>query len=426
MVGSGLEIFISEKMFSIRYFEIIKNRSDFIFLNLVFLTLPLYEAPKNLFTVAFVFLLLSRVFFQNDRIIKGAPWDKYILALASILWISPLFSDVGLSHNPFDSAPRWTLLALFVVLVGRLKFDRAEFFVCISILNIGGMLAVFDALVLSRPEGDVLPMLRSVGHPNHSSMYTLVMLATGLGALWSKQWMVIAIGVGTLIAVFVYLPYSQSITGAITILTCMFFNILLYIYRYGFNRIFICIALASIFLFLVFLTYGFSNTFLLEIIERFSGDNITSGRLQIARSALAVWNNNPYLGSGWFSFGSATSEDMVRAALAGQGKVYDDQLYFHLPHGHNLWITILIERGLVGLILINLLLFSYLYFLIPKSVAFKTCAFYDCMPIVVATTTVIGFIVFGLANTTMMNEHGQAGMAIISIVHAYLSGRESP
>ncbi len=35
----------------------------------------------------------------------------------------------------------------------------------------------------------------------------------------------------------------------------------------------------------------------------------------------------------------------------------------------------------------------------------------------------LGFAVAGLGNTTMMNEHGQAGMAFIAFVYGYLRGR---
>ena len=48
------------------------------------------------------------------------------------------------------------------------------------------------------------------------------------------------------------------------------------------------------------------------------------------------------------------------------------------------------------------------------------------MVVITAQLVVIGFIIGGLGNTTMQNEHGQAGMMMLAIAAGYLRGRVQP
>ena len=87
---------------------------EVLMIAMVLFCLPLFEAPKNVFSVLFivawvVFALRSR------KLGRSSPFDVPILSLALILWVAPLFSNFGDIITPSNSAPRWTLLALFVL-----------------------------------------------------------------------------------------------------------------------------------------------------------------------------------------------------------------------------------------------------------------------------------------------------------------------
>jgi O-antigen ligase len=154
-----------------------------------------------------------------------------------------------------------------------------------------------------------------------------------------------------------------------------------------------------------------------------TGDNFFSGRDKILNSALAVWDQHPLIGTGWFSFGTATSEEAVRAALEADGIDYDPNVYWHLAHGHNLWTTMLIERGLVGVALVTIMLFLYFRTFLPIALSREQLDPGDRGAAVGALLVAVGFAVAGLGNTTMMNEHGHAGMAFIAVVYGHLRGR---
>ena len=57
---------------------------------------------------------------------RASPFDLPIAGLAAVLWVAPVFSDFGDAITPLNSAPRWTLLALFVLAASRLDYTRGQ------------------------------------------------------------------------------------------------------------------------------------------------------------------------------------------------------------------------------------------------------------------------------------------------------------
>ncbi|MBF9022634.1 hypothetical protein FZCC0069_05635 [Rhodobacterales bacterium FZCC0069] len=94
-----------------------------------------------------------------------------------------------------------------------------------------------------------------------------------------------------------------------------------------------------------------------------------SKRDKILNSALAVLDRHPLLGTGWFSFGVASSEEELCAALAEDGIEYDPAEYAHRAHGHNLWTTMIIERGIIGVGLVTALLPLYFWMFLPLALS---------------------------------------------------------
>ena len=83
----------------------------------------------------------------------------------------------------------------------------------------------------------------------------------------------------------------------------------------------------------------------------------------------------------------------------------------------------LIERGLIGVTLVSILLFLYFRTFLPIAFSRDGLEPMDRGAAVGAFLVAVGFTVAGLGNTTMMNEHGQAGMAFVAVVYGYLRGR---
>lgn len=123
-------------------------------------------------------------------------------------------------------------------------------------------------------------------------------------------------------------------------------------------------------------------------------------------------------------FYQATSEDRVRAALAAWGLNLDSEesreWYFHTNHGHNLFTTILVERGLVGiafllalLIIVGRRMGSLLHSEAqrdPKGRLALAMTAGGC-------GVLVSILVTGMANTTLMNEHGQVALILLALCH---------
>jgi O-antigen ligase len=175
------------------------------------------------------------------------------------------------------------------------------------------------------------------------------------------------------------------------------------------------------------MTLPVAQEFRAEAIDRVTGDDLWSGRDKILNSALEVYDRHPLFGTGFRSFGLATAEEIVRAEVEGDGRNYDaiKDRYWFFGHGHNLWTTMLIERGILGVVLITWLLVAYFRAFLPLAIR-QGAASSDQMAAQAGVLIATGFLVAGLGNTTMMNEHGQAGMGMIAILWGYLRSSGAP
>jgi O-antigen ligase len=382
------------------------------------LVLPLFEAPKNILSVMFVITWIYQACKQS-RLGQSSSFDFPLLVLVLVLWIAPFTSTVAIS---LDSGLRWTLMGVFVLLALRLNFDARQLALITSMLLLGGIFAVAESLVVWNFNGKPFPEFRSVGHVNHSSMYTMIVAGAAFGGLLHLDTRVRLLSLIALAAVILFMVPSRSVVGVLTFgsLALVWF-FLCFSSRWQYQRSWMVFLLAALCFCLLFLL-PWASSFRAEILARLWGDDFFSGRIQIWRSAMAVWHLNFWFGSGWFSFGAATSEAAVKLALGANFEAYQPDYYWHYPHGHNLWVTMLVERGVVGLAAVCALLFLYLrYFLqnllVDGNSSIETFASASGLLISLA------FMVGGFGNTTMINEHGHAGMAFIAVAYGYLRGR---
>ena len=396
--------------------------TEVAFIAAVVFCLPLFEAPKNVLSAVFLIAWLVQAI-RTKNLGQSSRFDILIFGLAAVLWIAPFFSEFGYIITPLNSAPRWTLLALFVLSASRLDYTKGQVAVILSALMIGGVIAVIESIWVWSLNGKPYPEFRSVGHVNHSSMYSLVSLAAGIGAVWLPNRWLKVLAFCAIISTVAYLPPSRSLVGGMAIVAILMVGAGVFAVTRSSVRSLVVTTLSIAIVLGSVLSSPPASGLRQEMVARVTGDNILSSRDKILNSALAVWDQNPIFGTGWFSFGVATSEARVRAALLEDGKNYSEDNYAHLPHGHNLWTTMLIERGLVGIVLVTALLFLYFWTFLPLAMSRDRMEPSDRGVAVAALLVAVGFTVAGLGNTTMMNEHGHAGMAFVAVAYGYLRGR---
>jgi O-antigen ligase len=397
---------------------------ELTFLAITFFTLPILEAPKNVASVLFlVTFLIQAIRYRNLG--WTTPFDWPVIGLTLVLWVSPFLSEFSDHLSVLDSAPRWTLLGLFVLAAGRLNYTVRDIKILILALLIGGLVALFDGLYAWSINHAKYPEFRSVGHVNHSVMYSFNVFAVGIATLIGRDIFLKVIGVAAVAAMLMYLPLSRSIVGLGTMvaITAVASLTTAYVMRklgyLAIGGLMIFVIAASV------LVLPVGQDMRAELVSRVTDGNLWSGRDRILNSALEVYDHHPLIGTGFRSFGLATAEEIVRAEVEGDGRDYEaiKDRYWFFNHGHNLWTNTLIERGVLGLILITWLLLAYFLTFVPIALRGKGIDRVDRSLAVAGVLVAVGFCVGGLGNTTMMNEHGQAGMALIAICYGYLRGR---
>ncbi|MCV2875288.1 O-antigen ligase family protein [Rhodobacteraceae bacterium XHP0102] len=390
-------------------------------LALAFFALPLFEAPKNAASLLFLFAFVVQSL-RLRGLGRASPFDWPIAGLIAVLWIGPALSEFRDVLPPQDSATRWTLLGLFVLAVGRLSYTAVHVKILVAALLLGGGIAVLESFYSWSLNDRPFPEFRSVGHVNHSGMYSLIPLALGIAMLSTRDLLLKSLGVFAIATTLAYLPPSRSLVSGIAIVAIIAVAAIMAALAARKLRHLAYAALSFGAIAAGILTLPAAAEFRAEAVVRVTGDDLWSGRDKILNSALEVYDRHPVFGTGFQSFGLATAEEIVRAEVEADGRDYDaiKDRYWFFGHGHNLWTTMLIERGLVGVVLISWLLVAYFWAFLP--LALRRDAAQPLARAVAQAGVLIatGFLVAGLGNTTMMNEHGQAGMAMIAIAWGYL------
>lgn len=409
------------------------DKFEITLLSIILFCLPLFEAPKNVFglflVIAFLGLGWRRGFGCRN------PFEWPIIGLILVLWVAGFTSEyqgeTGWYHgelNLFENAVRWSFLGVIVLITGRYSFTEQQVRILWVVAGCTAILAVGDALYGWHASGKTYPEIRSVGHVNPSGLYVLVSIAVGLGLLHVKPIWARILGAAVLIAAIGFIIPSRSIVTLTAAGALLVFAGYVFVKQSGQ----VMRAAIGITVLVAICAGGLISPigapFRAELQHRITGDEIFSYRDKILYTALEVWDRNPIFGSGFNSFDAATDPDVVRAELEAEGRDYDAEAdrFFRTVHGHNLWTNALIERGLVGLTLFTVLLALYAWYFWRAERRIDDPNATDRMVVLTAQLVVIGFIIGGLGNTTMQNEHGQAGMMILAIAAGYLRGRVQP
>ena len=377
--------------------------------------LPLFEAPKNIFGgVLLVTFLILGVVRRNFGRAPPFEWAVWVLILVSFL--GPLTSEYRGQVEVLDSAKHWLLIGLTAIVAARLGYSPLQWRVLVAAALLGGIAAVAESFWIWSLNGKTYPEFRSVGHVNHSALYMVGVLAAGLAALRdTRRWMQV-LGVLGIVASFVYFVPSRSIVslGAGLVVSAVGLALLL---RQSFSRAAILGAIGAVAVaFGALMALPQAAPFRAEVTARFDG-NLLSHRDSILFMALEVYDRQPLFGTGVRSFNVATDPEVVRAELEAEGRDFDAEagrFYFSPGHGHNLWTTLLVERGIVGVLAVTAYLALGLWAF--ARLHGSTAGDPDRQAAARLGLLVMLYLaVAGLGNTTMIVEHGMAAMLLVGI-----------
>lgn len=318
------------------------------------LSLPSFEAPKNIFLVGY---LITRVSIElltfNQRIKKWVIWDSLFLSIATTALLSTLFA--GMPHLEEWKGYRVLLTAILTGwLLSRAEYSKKNYGLIFKLIIISTLppliWAIYQIVIL---ESKAFLELHSVGHVNHSAIYLTMIFGATLGWLISifnfnksdsylKKINLFLISLLTII-LFLSLIIGQS-RAAFGIGAALALCIILIFTKNKKIKIISLLTAAVIILISIFLKA--------PIVEKQAQSqrqaNVLSERNRVWNVSIEAARFAPTLGIGMSNWHFITLEQLKKSVEQRNGSFNPEKYYFP-GHSHSIYLTALVERGLVGL-----------------------------------------------------------------------------
>ena len=400
-----------------------RYRLEIFLLFALIIFLPLLEFPKNICWLLYVFIwLYNRI---KDRNL-GGNWDIWDSAIA--VWImSGIIVATFSGFHDKEWSGAWDLLryGLILWLVKRSGYSSNQIrwlLITVAISVAIALVYAYWSLYVTHTRNAL--ELHSVGHVNHSAIYLVIsygLVLAGLLAYWNKLhavWRLLGAFLTIFIAYSVFISASRAVVGTIMILTFVLSIVWLRRSRYP------LIVLTS-----AVILIGTGAFFLdTEVVRKTSYsiniNNIMSNRDRLWRGAMVTWKQFPIFGVGMSNYSHITME-RVKKWVEDSGGTYDDSEYYWSSHGHSLYVTTLVERGLFGLVVLLGVLFVWLYWLF-RFIPEKDDE--DMAWVLWGGSFGAWFVAVGtgVLNTTLHHEHAILSMLLLGMWLSYSVQKRTP
>jgi len=395
---------------------------DLAMLSLMILSLPSLEAPKNIFLVGYlVTRLISEVNqFRQGRKLWGG-WDSVFATIVFTALLTTIFAG-------FPGLEEWKgyKVLLTAILTGwflsRTYYSENEYqllFKLIILSTIPPLIwGLYEYLVIhSRASLEV----HSVGHVNHSAIYLVMIFGASLAWLLSQlnakkdkltlNWQIILLSILSLLF-FISLIIGESrgafgVAVILAIMLCLLLPLKKYIKLFG------VLFISS----MLILTVAVNAPIVKKQIINQENNNVLSARDRIWNVSIEAARFHPMLGIGLSNW-HFINLDQLKKSVEDRGEIFDSRIYSFQGHSHNLYLSALVERGIVGLFVTFLFMVAWIRHLIKtfqwakKSIG-RTYLWGGSLSAWVATFG-IGFV-----NTTFHHEHAILACLFLGIYLSY-------
>lgn len=395
--------------------KILKNL-ELIFLSLMIITLPSLEAPKNIFLVFYVATSLIRDL-SNPKRPNWNTWDTIFLVILGTALMSTLFAGMP-QHEEWKGFRVLVTMISTGWLVSRGEYTNSELSLLfkITILGIIPPLAWgLWQLFVTHAKSDL--QIHSVGHVNHSAIYLVMIFGASLGWLLSLTRDTRPLQrVGLIIlttALFISLIIGES-RGAVGIGFVLGLLVILLQSKSNLTRSIGLASSALVLLAAVILNVGVIQKE--RLMEK--SNNVLSNRDKVWNVSLEAARFSPALGLGMSNWHFITL-DQLKTSVEKRGKIYNpDNYQIQWGHSHNLYLTALVDRGIVGLIVTLVFMFAWLRHLIKTFRVTKSSNQAGCLWAGSLSAWVATFGI-GFVNTTFHHEHGILACLLLGLYLNY-------
>ncbi len=390
---------------------------ELIFLNLMLLSLPSFEAPKNIFLILFLATSLYRQYNKKTKDPWGL-WDWIFLSYIASAFLSAAFAGIsnGAEWGGFRSILIWTG---FAWLLSRTFYQQKEMTWIIWVTILGTLPPLTWGLIeyMVIHTKDTL-QLHSVGHVNHSAIYLGIILGASLSvalSVWRDVGLIKRTGLIILpIIFFVSIIIGQS-RGVFGISLIRLSLIILLIP----NPKKIKAVAFALFAIILTLMPIMNAAIIQKQIAAQNTNNSLSDRDLVWNVSIEAARFYPILGVGNGNWNRITLEELKKSREE-RGVPFDPANYrIDVGHSHSLYLTSLVERGIVGFIILITFMGVWLGTLIRSYHTLKTTS----QGSYVWGASLSAWIVtcgVGLVNSTFHHEHAILALAFLGLHLNYL------
>lgn len=309
------------------------DESTTALLVLLIMSLPLFEAPKNIFLLLFIISSLVNLYLRNQHlnILSSRTFPFVLFILSAVL--------AGITNDSWMSlgAVQWLMYPLAGLCVANLNMSFKKARLILLVCLVSGIIAFFEVWFWGVPSLE----LRSVGYVTQSAVYAVLLLTLAVGFIADPRATITELFVAMAIVVFGFWYLASTTTGVGMvgglIVSIIFFTSLM-LGQFPIKVKFLIVGILGVAVSAA-MAHGpavaFFQGFTTDAINSVYGEVNKSIRLLVEASAISQG------GDGWLGVGISEFESAQNP--------YDPKVWSN--HGHGLITTLLVERGWVGLTL---------------------------------------------------------------------------
>ncbi|CAM8382169.1 RfaL Lipid A core - O-antigen ligase and related enzymes [Candidatus Methylopumilus planktonicus] len=395
---------------------------DLFMLSLMIVFLPSFEAPKNIFLLLYlVARILTEFLTFNQKKFHWSYWDSMFLTIVVTALLSTIFAGM-----PYLEEWRGYKVLLTSILTGwllsRARYTKEHYqflFKLIVLSTLPPLIwGLYEYLVI---HSRVSLEIHSVGHVNHSAIYLVMIFGAALGWFLStlnikketlqKKSQTIMLGMLSLLFfISLIIGMSRGAFGIGVILGLSLFILL------GKNKKIRLIGIASI-IGILLLAIFLKINIVQKQINNSKANNLLSYRELVWNVSLEASRHSPLLGIGMSNF-HFISLDQLKQSVEGRGETFDAEKYYFQGHSHNLYLSALVERGIVGLIVTFIFMLAWMTSLIKTFGRAKRSSEESFLWAGSFSAWVATFGI-GLVNTTFHHEHAILACLFLGLYVSY-------
>ncbi len=395
---------------------------DLLMLSLMIVSLPSVEGPKNIFLVGY---LVTRLISEVQQFKLGTThwghWDSLFLTIVFTAFLSTIFAG-------FSGLEEWkgykVLLTSILTgwLLSRAHYTKNQYhnlFKLIVVSTIPPLAwGLFEYLII---HSKATLEIHSVGHVNHSAIYLVMIFGAFLGWFLSNleikketlriNFQSILLGMLSLLF-FISLIIGQS-RGAFGIAVLLGLSLL---FLLGKNKWIKTGGIAVIIAILI-LSVTLKTNIIAKQITNSENNNVLAFRDRVWNVSLEASRFYPVFGIGLSNW-HFINLDHLKKSVEARGDKFNPDHYYFQGHSHNLYLSRLVEGGIVGLIVTFLFMAAWVRKLIKtfnwaKQSSQATCLWAGSFSAWFATFGI------GIVNTTFHHEHAILACLFLAIYLSY-------